>query len=261
MSGGKTYTAVTDMLFRLSGGHQVCTNIRLNCRSVTSFLGTSCINWKKNYFYLTEDKEELKQFHALSLSDYKNYPLGSPRGSLTYDRDMVYIYLDEVSSVFDSITHSSQSEIKEVATWARHTLKRGQMVILIMQFSSELHKRLRNHITEYWSCVNTSTLRVPVFNIRLPFFLRGYIVITKYLGDEETRVSASKWHPIDSRVFTCYNTAQIVYGGQIGTFYERGIIDTSFTKPKREKELIWLLFLIELALIIISFCILSFIRF
>lgn len=259
MSGGKTYTAVKFLLEKLAEGHQICTNIKLNCQGVTKYLGIPCCIWKQNYFYLSEDSADWSKYHTLSLFDYQNYPMGAPRGDADYDKSMVYIFLDEVSSVFDSITHSSNDKVQAVATWARHTLKRGQQIICIMQFSSELHKRIRNHITEYWSCVNTSTLRIPLVHWRLPRFLRGYIITTKFLGDEETAISPAQWSPLDSRVYSCYYTSQIVYGGEIGTRYNVATLDFSQQITNHNKALIWLLSLTLLALNLLSFFILSFI--
>lgn len=243
MSGGKTLTAVTDLLQRLKTGHVVATNIRLNCRGVSAFLNAPCVQWKRNYYYLSEEETG---YNVLGIADYHTWPMGSPRGSSDYDSRLVYIYLDEVSSLFDSITHSSQENIKEVAVWARHTLKRGQVVYLIMQFSSELHKRLRNHITEYWSMVNTTNLRIPVLNFRLPRFLRGYIIRTKYAGDEETLVENPKWHLIDKRVYSCYNTGQIVFGGSIGVSTYAADLDMSFGRFRQALGVIWLLLILNL---------------
>lgn len=255
MSGGKTYTAVADMLQRLLEGHVVVSNIRLSCRGVTAFLGVPCLLWKRNYYYLTETPE---LYHEISLLDYNAYPMGSPRGTDTYESDLVYIYLDEISSVFDSITHSAQQNIKDVAVWARHTEKRGQMVYLIMQFSSELHKRLRNHVTEYVTCVNTSKLRLPVLNIRLPWFLRGYIIQSHYAGDETTSLGSSKWVPIEPKIYDAYYTGQIVFGSEIGVRVDRATFD--LTNRGKWKWLKLLILLIVLTLANMFFC-LSALRF
>lgn len=255
MSGGKTYTAVADMLQRLLEGHVVVSNVRLRCQGVTAFLGVPCLVWKQNYYYLTETPSG---YHEISLLDYNSYPMGSPRGSDTYENDLVYIYLDEVSSVFDSITHSAQQSIKDVAVWARHTEKRGQIVYLIMQFSSELHKRLRNHVTEYITCVNTTKLRVPVLNIRLPWFLRGYIIQSHFAGDEETALGSSNWVPIEPKVYDAYYTGQIVFGSEIGIRVDKARFDLSYRGRYKWLKLMLMLVLLTLANILLCFFVLRF---
>lgn len=162
MSGGKSYYAVEKILDLLLQNHTIVTNIVLNCQAVTQYLQVPCVLWKRLYYHLSDDAEYLSQghYHAIDLRDYENYPCGSPRGSSTYDADMVYVFLDEASSVFDSMVHASDSSIVKVATWARHTRKRGIEVVLLMQFPSELNKRLRVHIVEYVHCNNSGQQQV-----------------------------------------------------------------------------------------------------
>lgn len=255
MSGGKTYSAVADMLQRLLDGHIVVSNIRLNCKGVTSYLDIPCCAWKQNFYYLTETPVG---YHEISLLDYENYPMGVPRGEPGYQDNLVYIYFDEASSVFDSITHSSNSKIQEVATWARHTEKRGQILFLIMQFSTELHKRLRNHITEYVSCVNTSGLRIPFLQCHLPFFLRGYIIQTRFAGDEETQLGGSSWVHIEPAIYDCYYTGQIVIGNQIGRRVDRIAFDYGVHRNKQISKCIVILILVTVLNFVVCFILLSF---
>lgn len=209
MSGGKSYFAVEHMLSMMSQSHRVCSNIRLNCVHVTSFLHIPCIYWKQLYFFLTPDP---KGYHEILLTDYNSYPHGSPRGSANYEKNLCYIYLDEVSSLFDSMVHASDQNIQKIATWARHSEKRGIKMYLIMQFASELHKRLRVHITEFISCTNTSNVKVPLLGIGLPFFLQGMTIRTRYLPDGETKIAPAKWYSLNPHIYWCYNTSQIVVG-------------------------------------------------
>ena len=252
MSGGKTYSAVADMLERLLDGHVVVTNIKLRCQGVTDYLGVPCCSWKKNYYYLTETP---KGYHEISLLDYENYPMGTPRGESGYYENLVYIYFDEVSSVFDSITHSASKGIQEVATWARHTEKRGQMMYLIMQFSTELHKRLRNHVTEYITCVNSSNIKLPILHIGLPFFLKGYVIQSRFAGDEETPLGSSHWIPIQPKIYDCYYTGQIVFGSQVGRTVEKVTFDFQYRRVRQWlKLLIIVLVLTILNMLLCSLC-------
>lgn len=213
MSGGKTYFAVELMLGALATGHCVVTNVILNCQAVSSFLGVPCVQWKRLYFRLVESNP--KGFNVLLQSDYDSFPTGSPRGTPSYDARLVYIVLDEVSSIFDSMIHSSDSNIQKVATWARHSHKRGQELVLIMQFANELHKRLRVHINEYVNCSNSGTWRLPLVGWRLPGPLRHFSVRSRYADDCETRIGNNSWVLFDPRIYRCYNTAQIVVGASV----------------------------------------------
>lgn len=206
MSGGKTYTAVRHMLDNLKHCDVVCSNIELKCRGVSDYLSVPCVLWKQNYYQLSESPT--KPYHNLNLYDYDSYPIGDLRG---HGNRKVFIYFDEASSLWDSIEHSGNSSIKSVAIWVRHSRKRGQEIFFIAQFASELHKRLRNHIQEFMTCVNSAAVRLPVIRCRLPSFLRCFIINT-VVNDKDEILVASTWSKIDSRIYQCYDTAQIVVG-------------------------------------------------
>lgn len=217
MSGGKSYYAVEKILDLLSLNHTILTNINLNCQAVTSYLGVSCVLWKRLYYFLSDDATEISKgrYHVLDLRDYDNYPCGSPRGSATYDADMVYVFLDEASSVFDSMVTAADSSIKKVSAWARHTRKRGIEVVLLMQFPSELHKRLRIHIVEYIHCNNSNNIKLPVVGLGLPTFLCNLSIRQRYASDMVTPIGDASWCRFRPAVYRCYNTAQIVVGSSM----------------------------------------------
>lgn len=212
MSGGKSYTAVEILLSYLAKSHRVASNIKLNCQGVTKYLCSPCVLWKQFVYLIENDEDYTGGYHCISLRNYNSYPCGSPRGTADYNKNKVYIFLDEISSVFDSMISSADGGVQAVATWARHSEKRGQMIYLIMQFQSELHKRLRVHITEYIHCTNSSNILIPFTGLHLPPFLQKKIIRTHYMADGETVVGSNKWFNLDSRVYDCYNTGQIVVG-------------------------------------------------
>lgn len=212
MSGGKTYSAVRDMLERIRTGHIVVTNVELNLSACSDFLGVSVADLSNFYWRIRDDEDDLGP-NEVHVSDYDSWPCGSPRGSATYDSDLVYIYLDEASSIFDAMTSGASESIKKVAAWARHTEKRGQMLYLIMQFENELHKRLRVHITEFIYCKNMSKVVVPILRCHLPKFASNFVSQIHLLPDGETSLGSPDFVPLDSRIFACYRTAQIVVGG------------------------------------------------
>lgn len=214
MSGGKSYFAVERILGLMLRNHTIVTNITLNCQAVTDYLGVSCVLWKRLYYFLTDDDNEIFQhkYHWLDLRKYEQYPCGSPRGSSDYDSNMVYVFLDEASSVFDSMVTAADSNIVSVATWARHTRKRGIEVVLLMQFASELNKRLRSHIVEYITCTNSTNIKIPVVGLGLPPFLCNMSIRQRFCSDMKTPIGDAKWVRFNPKVYKCYNTAQIVVG-------------------------------------------------
>lgn len=217
MSGGKSYYAVEKILDLMSMNHTIVSNITLNCRAVTSYLQVPCVQWKQLYYFLSDDDKQLREggYHLLDLRNYDDYPCGSPRGSATYDRDMVYVFLDEASSVFDSMVNAHDSNIVKVAAWARHTRKRGIEVVLLMQFPSELNKRLRVHIVEYVHCNNSNNIRIPVVGTGLPGMLRNMSIRQRYASDLVTPIGDASWVRFRPEVYRCYNTSQIVVGGNV----------------------------------------------
>lgn len=217
MSGGKSYYAVEKMLDLLGRNHTIVTNITLNCQAVTSYLCVPCVLWKRLYYFLSDDERELalNKYHVLDLRQYDSYPCGSPRGSANYDQELVYVFLDEASSVFDSMITAASSDIVKVATWARHTRKRGIEVVLLMQFPSELNKRLRVHIVEYVHCNNSNNIRIPVIGMGLPAAIRNMSIRQRYASDLVTPIGDASWVRFRPEIYRCYNTAQIVVGHNI----------------------------------------------
>lgn len=241
MSGGKSYFAVEHMLGQMYRGHRVVTNIQLQCRAVTDYLDLPCVIWKRLYYYL---EEKPSGYHHLPLHDYEAYPNGSPRGSATYDRDMVYCYLDEASSIFDSMVHASDGGIRAVATWARHTEKRGIKIFLIMQFASELHKRLRVHITEYVACTNSGTIRLPLVGWGLPAPLRRMTIRSRYMSDGETQIGRAQWFVLRPIIYRCYRTSQIVVGSSDVPAFVPPNIDTTARVVAHQRRFIVVLFVL-----------------
>lgn len=255
MSGGKSYYAVEHMLSMMFRGHRVVTNIQLCCQAVTSYLEIPCIFWKQLYYYLEENP---KGYHHIAISDYHKYPCGSPRGSATYESHMVYVYLDEVSSIFDSMIHASDGGIQQVATWARHTEKRGIRIFLIMQFASELHKRLRIHITEYVACTNSNTIRLPLVGWGLPKVLQGISIRSRYLSDGETQIGQASWVRLRPEIYNCYHTAQIVVGANDVVPYIPVNVDYSAHKLASAKRLLFVLLVLHFLLLVLYFSLVGF---
>lgn len=152
LGGGKSLTAVSMLVDALSRGWFVVTNMDLNHDTLSAYLG-----YDSRQMVLRVDMDE---------TDPLSWPAGSPRGSGGKKR--VVVVLDEVAEWFDQYSGSSQ-QVRGFLSWLRHSSKRGQDVILIVQRKEYLAKSLRILVARWVWCEDLAVWRVPVLRIRLPF--------------------------------------------------------------------------------------------
>lgn len=152
LGGGKTLSGVAMVADALSRGWYVCTNVHLNEDKLSAWLGYDCRKMIR-YVDLEED-------------DPLKWPAGSPRGSGGKKR--VVVLLDEVAEWFDQYSGASK-EVRRFLSWLRHTSKRSQDVILVVQRKEYLAKSLRILVARWVWCEDLAVWRVPVLRIRLPF--------------------------------------------------------------------------------------------
>ena len=160
LGGGKTMTAVEISLFALREGWPVTSNVLL--RNIPD-------SQKSNYHFI-EDFQKV---------DFWTLPCGAPRGSPDPLRSIIVI--DECAEFFDQYS-SSSSLVKNFSSWLRHSSKRGQIVLLIVQQPEFIAKSLRLLINKWIVCVDMEQFHLPVFKFRLPFS-SGYVwrrVIDRY---------------------------------------------------------------------------------
>lgn len=167
LGGGKSLTAVELMLFFLSKGFTVTSNIQLYNLEQEHKRGT---------FEYIEDFQEV---------DFWKLPCGAPRGSSDKFRSVICI--DEVAEFFDQ--YSSASPIlKNFLSWLRHSSKRGQFVLLIVQRPEFIAKSLRLLVNKWIMCDDLQQFRLPMIKMRLPFmgvFVRR--ILLDRLGNQISR--------------------------------------------------------------------------
>lgn len=152
LGGGKSLTAVSMLVDALSRGWYVVTNMELNHNALTDYLGY--------------DSRKMVSRVDLDDSDPSSWPSGSPRGSGGKKR--VVVVLDEVAEWFDQYSSTSEN-VRRFLSWLRHSSKRSQDVILIVQRKEYLAKSLRILVARWVFCEDLAVWRVPVLRIRLPF--------------------------------------------------------------------------------------------
>ena len=158
LGGGKSLTAVSMLVDALSRGWFVVTNMDLHHKVLSAYLG-----YDSRQMVLRVDMDE---------SDPVSWPTGSPRGSGGKKR--VIVVLDEVAEWFDQYSGTSP-KVRGFLSWLRHSSKRSQDVILIVQRKEYLAKSLRILVARWVWCEDLAVWRVPVLRIRLPF-CRGYVM-------------------------------------------------------------------------------------
>lgn len=146
LGGGKSLTAVELSLFFLKKGFTVTSNIQLNH-----------IEGLKGRFQFIEDFQGV---------DFWQLPCGAPRGSSDPFRSVIVV--DECAEFFDQYS-SSSPVLKSFLSWLRHSSKRGQFVILIVQQPEFIAKSLRLLINKWIVCVDMEQFRLPVLKVRIPF--------------------------------------------------------------------------------------------
>jgi len=161
LGGGKSLTAVDVALGFIKSFNFVCSNIKL--LNLTPF--------QSSYYQYLTDISNVKWF---------DLPRGSARG--TSGRKRVAVILDEMPELLDQYSNGKEIWIKQFLSWLRHTSKNGQYVFIITQDPSFILKPVRL-LCSYWvRCDDMANLRIPILNIKIPFF-RDYVIRRIYDRD------------------------------------------------------------------------------
>lgn len=156
LGGGKSLTAVDIAISFIRKFDYVCSNISLRNLSPRE---------SAYYTYLDD----------ISRVNWFSLPSGSKRGSGGKKR--VAVILDEMPELLDQYSNGKEIWIKTFLSWLRHTSKNGQYVFIITQDPSFILKPVRL-LCAYWiRCDDMANLRIPIINLRIPFF--GNFVIRR----------------------------------------------------------------------------------
>lgn len=147
LGGGKTLSAVDTMIDFLKAGYTVVSNVQL--RHIEGFKG--------QYQYLDD-------FHQVN---FWKLPCGAPRGSPSSFRSLIVI--DEAAEFMDQYS-SNSPVVKSFISWLRHSSKRGQFVILIVQSPTFLVKSARTLVNRWIRCDDMAQIKLPILRISNPLF-------------------------------------------------------------------------------------------
>lgn len=200
LGGGKTLSAVELAVRSIASGYFVVTNIDLHIDLICKDLGP----WARQLYRRCD----------LATDDPMTWPVGDPRGSGGDRR--VLVILDEVAEWFDQYSNTSK-EVKRFLSWLRHSSKRSQDVILVVQRREYLAKSLRILVSRWIWVEDLAVFRIPHLRIKLPF-CSGLIARTYWdrngnsVQPMETCRKA-KWGRY-------YDTSQMLTGDSLGSVYD-----------------------------------------
>lgn len=155
LGGGKSLTAVSLAVHAMERGYFVVSNITLDCDSIYRHFGVPASRLYQHFSFESPD------FDPFTL------PCGSPRGS--GGRKRVLVVLDECAEWIDQYSTLSNPRIKRFLSWLRHSSKRSQDVVLIVQRLEYLNKSIRILISKWVVVDDLLVYRLPVVRMRIPF--------------------------------------------------------------------------------------------
>lgn len=205
LGGGKTLTAVYLAVNAMREGYYVCSNVTLKIDTIAKAYGEYT---RKLYQHIDLDDPDFDPFKL---------PCGSPRGSRGGKR--VLVLFDECAEWFDQYSTIKDPRIENLNSWLRHTSKRSQDVLLIVQRKEYLNKSIRSLISKWVVVDDMAYWRIPGLRLRLPFS-KGYCMQRHFdrLGRLLRRPSF-----VCKRIWgQYYNTAECLNanGAQYNTEYE-----------------------------------------
>lgn len=156
LGGGKSLSAVCLAAVAMSRGYFVVSNITLNLDELALEYGSYV---RRLYQHFSFDDENFDPF-AL--------PTGSPRG--TNGGKRVLVIMDECAEWIDQYSSANTNpRIKKFLSWLRHSSKRSQDVILVVQRLDYLNKNIRLLISKWLIVDDLRVWRCPVLKMRFPF--------------------------------------------------------------------------------------------
>lgn len=211
LGGGKTLTSVYLGVNAMRRGYFVVSNVTFNIDKIAQDYGDFV---RSLYMHISLDDPECDPY---------KFPTGSPRGSGGGKR--VLVILDECAEWFDQYSNLNDVRISRLNSWMRHSSKRSQDVLLVVQRKEYLNKSIRSLISKWVIVDDMSFWRMPVLRARVPF-MKGFVMQRhfdrlKNLLAKPSFISKSRWGRY-------YNTAECLNIDGASTCYEYQVPPTPY---------------------------------
>lgn len=148
LGGGKTMTAVKIAVDAIRQGYFVVSNVQIRVDLIGDFAS------------------KLYQYVDFENADPFDFVAGDPRGSGGSRR--VIVVLDEVAEFLDQFS-ATKAKTQKFMSWLRHSSKRSQDVVLVVQRQEYLAKAVRILVSRWVWVDDLAVYRLPVLKIKVPF--------------------------------------------------------------------------------------------
>lgn len=204
LGGGKTLSAVSLAYWGMQRGYFVVSNVSLNVDSLSAELGFNASRLYQHFSFEADD------FDPFAL------PAGSPRGTPGGKR--VLVIMDECAEWIDQYSSTNTNpRIKRFLSWLRHSSKRSQDVILIVQRLEYLNKNIRLLISKWLIVDDLRVWRLPVVKCTIPF-MGGFCM--QRVFDRNKRLVQGPLLVRKSFIGSFYNTAECLNSDGATILYE-----------------------------------------
>lgn len=204
LGGGKTLSAVSLAYWGMQRGYFVVSNVTLNVKNLSDYLGF--------------DAGRLYQHFSFDEGDFDPFalPAGSPRGTKNGKR--VLVIMDECAEWIDQYSSTNTNpKIKRFLSWLRHSSKRSQDVILIVQRLEYLNKNIRLLISKWLIVDDLRVWRLPVVKCTVPF-MSGFCM--QRVFDRNKRLVQGPLIVRKSYIGQFYNTSECLNSDGASILYE-----------------------------------------
>lgn len=241
LGGGKTLTAVSMAFQAMEQGYFVVSNVTLDIDQIKKKIPFA----DRLYQHIVVRSEEYDDLgNLIKCDDFNPFtiPSGSPRG--TDNGKRVLVILDECAEWFDQYANARSNIMKRVKSWLRHTSKRSQDVVFIVQKRSYLHKDFRVLVSRWINVEDLAVYRIPVLRIHIPF-MEDYCIVNVF-DKSDNSVSSPSF--VAKSVFgKYYNTAECLsnFGG----------VSSEYQLPEKRVDFpFWVLIFLFSSSLLLIFC-------
>lgn len=210
LGGGKTYSAVAKMAYRLAQGDTVVTNVKVKPRQLWEFVAEVYgVDFDQGAYWVEEegkcerDQGQLWLIPNAQIREFQNHvPWGGLRG--TADKVRVLVVLDEAHLYFNARDWNQTD--RALLAFLTQSDKVSVDVLFISQSILNIDKQFARLVQYIWRYRDLSKWKIPGLGIRYP---GNQILCCQYDYDGKTLLER-RFVGKDRRIFRCYETAALL---------------------------------------------------